>query len=78
MYELKNQMLLQEKLNDLVPIQFSFITNSKIFYFVIKNDFAIEFKFETFTHVQMCWFYFKIEIKNNIDVSRISHGCKRN
>ena len=70
MCELKNQMLLQKRLNDLVPIKLSFITNSNICYFVIKNEFAIEFKFETFTHVQMGWFYFKIEIKNNIDVAR--------
>ena len=50
----------------------------KHFCFIIKNDFAIEFKFETFTHVQMGCSYFKIEIKNKMDVARTLHGDKKN
>ena len=52
MCELKYQLLLQDKLNDLVPIKFSFIPNSNFCCFVIKNEFTIEFKFETLTHVK--------------------------
>ena len=61
--EVKSQELLQNKLNDGLPILFA-LTQNDTCLFIIKNECAIEFVFDKFTYARWVGFISKLKLRN--------------